>query len=83
MSRREIQQIIHHPGLFTFRDGNSNQGMVIVRYNIPEGKVEYYFIPQENLMAYNSAKAHHDLNAHRILGTRIDIENIKSAELLN
>ncbi len=83
MSRREIQQIIHHPGLFTFKDGNSNQGMIIVRYNITDARVEYYFIPEENLIAYRSAKSHQDLNAHRILGTRIDIEDIHSAELMN
>ncbi len=83
MSQREIQQFIHHPGMFTFNDGKANEGMIIVRYNIPEGKVEYYFIPAENMVAYQSAKSHHDLNAHRILGTNINIEDIRSAEMMN
>jgi len=83
MSRREIQQYIHHPGLFTFKDGKSDQGMIIVRYNIPEGKIEYYFIPEQNMVAYRSARSNHDLNAHRILGTRIDVEEIHSAQMLN
>ncbi|HNQ61743.1 MAG TPA: hypothetical protein PKJ62_05075 [Bacteroidia bacterium] len=83
MSRREIQQFIHHPGLFTFNDGKANQGMIIVRYNIPEGKIEYYFIPEENVIAYQSAKSHQDLHAHRVLGTQINVEDIRSAEILN
>ncbi len=83
MSRREIQQFIHHPGRFTFKDGQANQGMVIVRYNISEGKIEYYFIPAENLLAYQSAKSSHELNAHRVLGTRVNIEDIHSAEMMN
>lgn len=83
MSRREIQQFIHHPGLFTFKDGNADQGMVILRYNIPEGKIEYYFIPADNIIAYQSAKSHQDLNAHKILGSKIEVENIHSAEMLN
>lgn len=83
MSTRELQQFIFQEGLFFFSDGKQDQGMVVSRYNIPEAKVEYYFIPAGHVLAYNSARSQHDLNAHRKLGFLVDANSITSAKLLD
>lgn len=81
MSTREIQPFIHQPGTFLFLDGRKDQGVIIARYNIKEGKVEYYFIPAENELAYKAAHANHDMEAHRRLGHQIDTNSVLSAQL--
>jgi len=82
MITREIQQFIYQLGLFIFSDGSKDEGMIIARYNIREGRVEYFFIPAGNVLAYRSAKSHHDLDAHRKLGVPLDVSSIASAHLL-
>ncbi|REJ83559.1 MAG: hypothetical protein DWQ44_03300 [Bacteroidetes bacterium] len=83
MSSREIQHYIFQNGQFTFSDGATNEGMVISRYNISLARIEYYFIPDSNILAYRSARAQHDVHAHKSLGHLIDISKITSAQLIN
>lgn len=82
MGTREIQQFIYQLGLFVFSDGRTDQGMIVARYNIREGKVEYFFIPSDNVLAYRSARSHHDVDAHRKLGIPLDVSSVSSARLL-
>lgn len=83
MSTREIQQFIYQLGLFIFSDGRRDEGMIVARYNIREGRVEYFFIPAGNVLAYRSARSHHDLEAHRKLGVPLDVNSVASAQLLS
>ena len=83
MSTRELQQFIYQLGLFIFSDGSKDEGMIVARYNIREGRVEYFFIPAGNVIAYRSARSHHDLDAHRKLGIPLDVNSISSAQLLS
>ncbi|MFM2135322.1 MAG: hypothetical protein RL021_722 [Bacteroidota bacterium] len=82
MSTREIQQFIYQLGLFIFSDGHKDEGMIVARYNIREGKVEYFFIPAGNVLAYRSARSQHDLDAHRKLGVPLDVSSVSSAHLI-
>jgi hypothetical protein len=83
MSIREMQNIIYQQGLFTFQDGRKDEGMVVSRYNIPEARVEYYFIPAGNLLAFQSARSHHDLDAHKKMGQQVDIGSILEARTIH
>jgi len=83
MSTREIQEIIYQLGVFMFRGGAVDEGMVVARYNIMEAKIEYYFIHTSKLSDYRNAKSNHDLQAHQRLGHRIDVQTIIRAQLFN
>jgi hypothetical protein len=83
MSTHEIQHLIFHTGQFTFIDGKQDEGMIISRYNIPEAQIEYYFIPAMNVLAYQAARSHSQLDAHKQLGNMIDIGEISHAKLIN
>jgi hypothetical protein len=81
MSTREIQGIIYQLGVFLFRGGVVNEGMVVARYNIMEAKIEYYFIHTSKLSEYNDAKRNYDLLAHKKLGHIIEVNSIIRAQL--
>ncbi|MFM8431195.1 MAG: hypothetical protein ACKOA1_00190 [Bacteroidota bacterium] len=81
MSIKELQFLIHRRGTFTFTDGNSMEGMIVSRYDIPMGRVEYYFIHADDILAYDKARAEHDREVQRKLGTRIEDSSISSAIL--
>ena len=83
MSTREVQEIIHQLGVFMFRGGQVNEGMLIARYNISEARIEYYFIHTSKLEDYKKAKAGHDTSAHQRLGNMIDVNSIIRAQLFN
>ena len=83
MSTREIQEIIYQLGIFLFRGGAVNEGMVVARYNIPQAKIEYYFIHTSKLSDYRNAKSNHDMMAHQRLGHLIDVNTIIRAQLFN
>ena len=83
MSTHEIQNLVFQKGQFTFSDGKQNEGMIISRYNIPQGRVEYYLIPTSNMLAYQAARSHHELDAHKKLGMVVEIGNIMQAKMIN
>ena len=83
MSAREIQEIIYQLGVFMFRGGVIDEGMVVTRYNIMEAKIEYYFIHTSKLNEFRNAKNNHDHLAHKRLGHRIDVSTIVKAQLFN
>ena len=83
MSTREVQQFIYQRGVFTFFDGRQNEGMIICRYNIAKAQIEYYIIPSENVLAYQAARAHAEIDAHKKLGIIIDIGKISHAQIHN
>lgn len=82
MGIKELQYLIHRKGTFRFVDGNDLDGMIVSRYNIPLGRVEYYFIPAEKMVAYDRARAGHDKEVHRRLGMKIEASSISSAKLV-
>jgi hypothetical protein len=83
MSTREVQDIIHQLGIFMFRGGSVNEGMLIARYNISEARIEYYFIQTSRLEEYRAAKNAHESNPHQRLGYLIDVQTIIRAQLFN
>jgi hypothetical protein len=83
MSTHEIQNLIYHTGQFTFMNGKQDEGMIISRYNIGEAQIEYYFIPSANVIAYQAARSHAEIDAHKKLGMLVDIGDISHAKLLN
>ena len=83
MSTHEIQPLIFHKGQFTFTDGRQDEGMLVSRYNITDARIEYYFIPSLNVLAYQAARSDRDLDAHRKLGQMIDISEILNAKVVN
>ncbi|MFN8164785.1 MAG: hypothetical protein U0X76_01075 [Bacteroidia bacterium] len=83
MSTHEIQGLVFQKGQFTFSDGKQNEGMIISRYNIPMGRIEYYLIPSGNMLAYQAARSHHDMDAHKKLGIPVEIGNIMQAKMIN
>lgn len=83
MSILELQNLIYQHGTFTFSDGRKEEGMVISRYNIKEARVEFYFIPSKNLLAFDSARSHHDLEAHKKMGQLVDLQSIVTANTLH
>lgn len=83
MSTREVQEIIHQLGIFMFRGGQINEGMLIARYNIKNARIEYYFIHTSKLEEYKKAKSSHDLEAHHRLGYLIEANSIIRAQLFN
>ena len=83
MSTNEIQGIIYQLGVFLFRGGAVNEGMVVARYNIMKAKIEYYFIHTSKLEDYKNARSNHDIHAHKRLGYMIDVNSIIRAQLFN
>lgn len=83
MSTKEIQEIIHQMGIFMFRGGQINEGMLIARYNIRDARIEYYFIQTAKLEDYKKAKENHDTSAHQRLGNMVDVNSIIRAQLFN
>ena len=83
MSTREVQDIVHQLGVFMFRGGSINEGMLIARYNIAEARIEYYFIHTSRLNEYREAKNAHDAQAHKRLGNLIEANTIIRAQLFN
>ncbi|CAN5677616.1 hypothetical protein BH11BAC1_BH11BAC1_10970 [soil metagenome] len=83
MSTKEVQDIIHQLGVFMFRGGSINEGMLVARYNIKDARIEYYFIHTSKLNDYSDAKKAHEFNAHQRLGNMIDVNTIVRAQLFN
>ena len=83
MSIREMQNLISQTGKFTFIDGNTDEGMIVSRYNSPEAKIEYYFIPAKNVVAYQSARSHHEMDAPMKLGRPVNESTILMAQIVN
>lgn len=83
MSTHEIQHLVFHHGQFIFQDGRKDEGMIVSRYNIAQGRIEYFLIPSINILAYQAAKSGTDQDAHRKLGRVIDIAKIQHAKMIN
>jgi hypothetical protein len=83
MSTREIHSIIYQLGIFLFRGGSINEGMLVARYNISEARIEYYFIHTSRVNEYRAAKNAYDSHAHIRLGNRIEEASILRAEIFN
>lgn len=83
MSTNEVHQLIYQRGVFTFYDGNQDEGIIVCRYNIPLGQIEYYLIPASNVLAFQAARAHSEIDAHKKHGKMIDIGKIAKANILN
>ena len=81
MSTHELQQLIHQHGVFQFNDGRQENGMIISRYNIREGRLEYFFIPNSLLDEYKKAVANHQQDAHIRFGHVVEVSNIAAVRL--
>ena len=84
MTTQELQNHIHVYSMFSFRDGKREPGICINKYNIPEGKLEYFFIPQNNMQLYKSAFLKFDKETCMKLSMPItcdDVINIRPVSL--
>lgn len=50
----------------------NQDGKFVRRYNISKAIVENYFIPANNVQAFDCARTKQDLNANTIFGTRTE-----------
>jgi len=80
MSTREIQDIAFKNGIIMFEGGAQNEGMIVPRYNIRLGKIEYFFIPSSRIHAYESAREQCLQDAYRYFGTLVEESTIKSIQ---
>ena len=76
MTTLELQDYMHVYSMFSFRDGRKEPGIVINKYNLVAGEVEYYFIPQQNMAAYKTAFDRYDKETCRNLCTPLNAEDI-------
>lgn len=81
MSTHELHQLMHQKAIFHFNDGREEKGMIVSRYNIREGRVEYFFIPANLLEEYNKAMANHQHDAHIRFGHVVEVSNISAVRL--
>ena len=63
MTSLEIQESINVYSMITFWDGRKEPGILISRYNIQQSRIEYYFVPQDNMQAYKNAFDRYDREA--------------------
>ncbi len=83
MSTREIQGVVNQLGVFMFRNGAVNEGMVVARYNIRDARIEYYFIHTSKVNEYRDSRNSHDTVAHKRIGSMIDVNTIIRAQFFS
>ena len=76
MTSHDLQDYIHVYSMFSFRNGRKEAGIVINKYNITLGKVEYYFIPQIHMQAYKNAFEKYDKESCNRLSLQINPEEL-------
>lgn len=86
MTSIELQDFIHVYSMFSFRDGRKEPGILINKYNIESGMVDFYFIPQFNMQAYKNAFERYDKDTCYRLSIPVrhdDILNIRPVSLVD
>lgn len=78
MSSLEIQDYLHLYSMFSFKDGRKEPGILINKYNIIKGEIEYLFVPQLNMQAYKSAFENYDRDTYSSLVEVIDTDALVS-----
>ncbi|TAH40007.1 MAG: hypothetical protein EYC69_12165 [Bacteroidetes bacterium] len=78
MSTLEIQDYLNIYSMFSFKNGRKEPGILINKYNIILGEIEYLFVPQMNMQAYKVAFEKYDREACNKL-----IEKVDTTELVN
>lgn len=78
MSTLEIQDYLNIYSMFSFKNGRKEPGILINKYNIILGEIEYLFVPQMNMQAYKVAFEKYDRESCNKL-----IEKVDTTELVN
>ena len=78
MTLLEIQDYVHVYSMFSFADGKKEPGICVNKYNITEGHIEVYFIPQVNMQAYKNAFERYDKETCKRLSMLIKPEELLS-----
>jgi hypothetical protein len=78
MNTFEIQDYIHVYSMFSFRDGRKLPGIIVNKYNVAKGRVEYFFINQSDMAAYRHAFDNYDRESCVRLSQQINLEDIIS-----
>ena len=76
MNTIEVQDYIHVYSMFSFRDGRKLPGIIVNKYNVAEGRVEYFFINQTDMSAYRQAFDNYDRESCARLSQKIKVEDI-------
>ena len=78
MNTIEVQDFIHVYSMFSFRDGRRMAGIIVNKYNVPDARVEYFFINQSDMAAYRHAFDNYDRESCVRLSQKIKVEDIMS-----
>ncbi len=78
MAPFEIQDYLHLYSMISFKDGRKEAGLIINKYNLMKGEIEYFFIPQVNMQAYKSAFEKYDRDTCNRLVELVNIEHLHS-----
>jgi hypothetical protein len=62
--------------MFSFRDGRKEAGILINKYNLQAGTVEFHFIPQIHMQAYKNAFDRYDKETCNRLCTPVNVQDI-------
>ena len=76
MTTLELQDFIHIYSMFSFKDGRKEPGIIINKYNLNKGEVDYFFIHQNDMHNYKSAFDKYDKETCNRLAQHVDITTI-------
>ncbi|CAN5473277.1 hypothetical protein BH11BAC1_BH11BAC1_00700 [soil metagenome] len=76
MNTIEVQDFIHVYCMFSFRDGRKLPGIIVNKYNVAAGRVEYFFINQSDMATYRAAFDNYDRESCSKLSQLIKVEDI-------
>ncbi len=78
MTTLEIQDFLNIYSMFSFKNGRKEPGILISKYNIILGEIEYLFVAQMNMQAYKSAFEKYDREACNKLVEKVDMKELVS-----
>jgi hypothetical protein len=80
MSPTELIEHTHVYSMFCFRNGRKEPGIIVNRYNLTEGNVEYFFISHSDMHEYKKAFEKYDTETCKRLSVKIHAEEIVRIE---
>src|SRR5437763_1703068 len=80
MSPTELLDHTHVYSMFSFRNGKKEPGIVVNKYNLTEGTVEYFFVAHKDLNEYKKAFEKYDTATCNRLATKIHPDEVMRIE---
>ena len=76
MKAIQIQESINVYSMIRFTDGHREPGLIINKYNIEEGRIDYFFIQHNFMNEYKKASEKRDIVTCEHLAIPIDVDEI-------